>query len=208
MFQSLFDSEKPIWRGMSLLADILLLSLFWFFLSLPLFTLGASTAALYDATVKCVRAGKSGALSRFFQTFRREFAVSVPAVLISGAVLAGLLWILRQLWGMAFSLPQLLIPAAAYLVLLCIPVGAICWMFPLLSRFTFQPLGLLRVSLQFALAHLPSTLLVVLLLAVAWALSVTLLLPMLVAPCLTALAWSLVMERAFQKHMPPESRTA
>ena len=72
MFSSLFNPEAPFWRLMSSLVDLLALSLLWVFTSLPLITLGASTAALYDAAARCVRQGKSGALSRYFSTFRRE----------------------------------------------------------------------------------------------------------------------------------------
>ena len=46
---SLFDPERPLWRGLGTLADVLVLSAMWFTASLPLFTLGASTTALYDA---------------------------------------------------------------------------------------------------------------------------------------------------------------
>ena len=72
MFSSLFNPEAPFWRLMSSLVDLLALSLLWVFTSLPLVTLGPATAALYDAAARCVRQGKSGALARYFSTFRRE----------------------------------------------------------------------------------------------------------------------------------------
>ena len=37
---SLFDPERPLWRGLGTLADVLVLSAMWFTASLPLFTLG------------------------------------------------------------------------------------------------------------------------------------------------------------------------
>ena len=75
-------------------------------------------------------------------------------------------------------------------------------MFPLLSRFTFSLRGLLWTSLQFSLAHLPSTILILAAAGAAFLANELLLVPILVTPCLTALFWSLLMERAFRKHLP------
>ena len=52
MWRKLFDPTALFWRWMSTLADVLLLSLLWFFTSLPLLTLGAATTALYDASTR------------------------------------------------------------------------------------------------------------------------------------------------------------
>lgn len=203
MFGSLFNPEALVWRWMSHLADVLVLSLLWLLLSLPLFTLGAATTALYDAAARCVRRGNHGAWRRFFHTFRAEFLTSTLVTVVWGLLLSGLFWIFRQLWAAALAVGAgMSVVAAAYLVALLIPAGAFCWMFPLLSRFTFRPLGLIWTSLQFSLAHLPSTAAVVLFTLAAGVASGYLLLPMLVSPCLTALFWSLLMERAFDRHMP------
>ena len=35
---SLFDQERPLWRGLGTLADVLVLSAMWFTASPPLFT--------------------------------------------------------------------------------------------------------------------------------------------------------------------------
>ena len=77
-------------------------------------------------------------------------------------------------------------------------------MFPLLSRFTFSFGALNRTAGQFFMAHLPSSVLLALLLAVsAWA-CFRFLFPIFFIPCVEALLASFLVERAFQKHMPPE----
>ena len=98
---------------------------------------------------------------------------------------------------------QLVIPTGA---LLFFALGTACWMFPLLSRFEFSLGGLLRTAIQFFIVHLPSSLLLTLLLAgSAWACA-KFLFPVFFLPCTAALAASLLIERAFLRHMPQEER--
>lgn len=190
---------------MSKLVDVLGLSLLWLFCSLPLFTIGAATTALYDSVARCVRGGANGPFSRFFRTFRREFATSTAVAVAWGALLVVLGLLLRLLWNAASAGPVSAVAAVACsLVFLLVPVGAVCWMFPLLSRFTFRPAGLMLAGLRFALGYLPYTVVIVAAGTAAVLASGFLWFPALVLPCLTALFWSVMMERAFRKYMPEE----
>lgn len=190
---------------MSRLVDILALSLLWLFCSLPLFTVGAATTALYDSAVRCVRGGANGPFRRFFHTFRREFAVSTAVTVVWGALLASLGLLLRLLWRAALAGSASVAAAVACsLLFLLVPVGAACWMFPLLSRFTFRPAGLMLAGLRFALGYLPYTAATVAAGAAAVLAGGFLWFPALVLPCLTALFWSVMMERAFRRYMPGE----
>ena len=203
MFASIFNPENGLWRLVAKFADVLALSVLWLLCSVPLVTLGAATAALYDACVKCLRGGERSAWRRYLRTFRREVPVAALATVVWGALLLAMVWILRVLWAGALAdVAGAPTAAAAYFVLLLIPVGGFCWMFPILSRFTFRAGGLMMTSLRFALGYLPRTVLIVLVtlaaVLVVWALVV----PVLVLPCLTALAWSLVMEPVFRTYQP------
>ena len=80
-------------------ADILLLSALWLICSIPLVTLGAATAALYDAAVKCVRGGEQASWRRFLRTFWQELVTATIVTVIWGAALLGMVWILRVLWA-------------------------------------------------------------------------------------------------------------
>lgn len=205
MGASIFNPENAFWRMVSKFADVLALSALWLVCSVPVLTMGAATAALYDATVKCVRGGERSAWRRFLRTFRRELLTAAAATAIWGGALLLMVWILRVLWAGALAdvsgAPTL---AAAYFVLLLVPFGALCWMFPLLSRFTFRVGGLIWMGLRFAMGYLPYTLGIVLVTLGAALCAWTLVVPALVLPCLTALVWSLMMERVFRKYMPRE----
>ena len=189
------------WRWMAKLADVLVLSLLWLLCSVPIVTVGAATAALYDAAARCVRGGENGPWGRFLRTFRAELSTAIPAALACGLPLLLFFWIFRWLRLAAQAgVPGMEVLSAAYLVVLILPVGTFCWMFPLLSRFTFRPLGLLWTAFPLALAHLPSTVMVVLLTVAVVAVSLWLVVPIFFAPCLLILLWSLFMEPVFRRH--------
>ncbi len=204
MFASIFNPETPFWQKISSFADILGLSLLWLLTALPLFSVGSATAALYDASARCVRTGKSGAIVRYLTVFRRELLPSIPLTLMALAGLSllsapmGLFW-----WATVQNMAGGSLALAAYGVVLLIPLGAFCWLFPLLSRFALPPLGLVKVSCQLSVAYLPRTVAAVLVTILAILLSALFWFPMLVLPCITALLWSYLMEGPFQAHQPP-----
>lgn len=203
---NLFNPDALFWRWCSRILDIMVLSLCWFFCSLPVVTVGAASAALYDAAVHGVRWDEAGACARFFRTFRRELKTAVPAALLWGAALVVLLWCGQQI-GVAIQDPGPVLAATALLVaLLLFVLGTVSWLFPLLSRFTFSFGALNRTAGQFFIVHLPSSVLLALLLAVsAWACAQLWVLIFFV-PCTETLLASFLVERAFRKHMPPEER--
>ena len=78
MKNSLFNSENWLWSPFSLVADFLILSCLWLLCSIPVLTLGAATAAMYDCCARCMKDGDRAMFSRFFRTFRRELSHSIP----------------------------------------------------------------------------------------------------------------------------------
>lgn len=197
----LFDPGSRFWRWVDRVGDVLVLSLLWTVCSAPVVTLGAASTALYDAAVHCVRGGERTPYSRFFRTLRRELKTAILAWLAWGGGLAAALaahFALAQSTGGSQAALTL---AAACLAPALIPAGALCWLFPLLSRFDYTFAALSRTALQFWFAHLPSTLAMAALLAVCVNICFQLLLPVCCLPCLLALAHSLFAERAFQRHI-------
>ena len=205
MFSSLFNPESPFWRKIGAFSDILMLSVLWVFTSLPVITLGAATAGLYDASARCVRQGRAGTLARYFGTFRREFKCGAGLSVIFLALFFLLSIPLRFFWAaVTADLAGARIALAAYAIVLILPLGALCWVFPILSRFTFSVWGAVKVSFQFSIAYLPYTVLFVITLLVSalgcalyWA-------PVLILPGLLALFWSLFIEKIFARYIPSQ----
>lgn len=200
----IFNPDNFFWKCFDKMADVVGLSLLWFLCSLPVLTIPAASTALYDCAVRCVRGGEPTVYSRFFRTFKREFKLITPAGLLwGGAVLLPMAGS-RILAAASQGSRLLAVLAVMYYVLMVIPAGMLCWLFPLASRYrlTFRELN--RTALQLWLAHLPSTVVMAALLALCVDVTAQLLLPVCCLPCLLALAHSLFVERAFRKHMPEE----
>ena len=196
-----FNPEKGIWVWLSTLVDIFGLSILWITLCLPLVTAGPATAALYYTVVKCVRGRESGAFGYYFRSFRTNFKVGLLAGLIVLPLALALLgghfvvrWYGTRLGGMAYVL------YVAYYFALLLPAGVLCWLFPLLGRFDYHVGALVRMAFQLTAAHLPSTVVVVLLTAQTAVFCLERWWPVLFMPVVATLLISLFFERIFQLH--------
>lgn len=73
MLQGLFDYDNPVWRYIGKFGDLMLLNLLWIICSIPVFTIGASTTAVYYVTLKLVRDEDGYTFRSFFRSFRENF---------------------------------------------------------------------------------------------------------------------------------------
>ncbi len=200
MLGRVFCYQGWLWRALNTLTDILTLSVLWLLCSIPVLTLGAATTALYDSVVRCIRYKQSGHYERFFRTFKNELVPGLLLTLLWGAVAALGLWMLALLRQYSAEAPTAMAAGAAYYVALILPLGAACWVFPILSRCAMSFGALNKTALKFAAGHLPSTVVLVLMTAEIARLSVRWLFPLAFMPAVLMLLWSLFTEPAFKKH--------
>ena len=203
MFGNLFNPQNSFWQTIDRLSDLLILSLLWLICSLPLVTVGAASTALYDTAAHCFRGQEPMPWRRFFHTFRRELPCAAIVTVAWGALLGLLVWALELIWAAAAAgsaaAPLVLVFC---LVLMILPVGAACWMFPLLSRFTFRPVGLMMTALRLAVGCLPRTVALVLIALVSAALVWVLLFPVVILPGAAAWLFAVLMEPVFRRYQP------
>lgn len=200
MKNSLFNSENWIWQPFGLVADFLILSCLWLICSIPVVTVGAASAAMYDCCARCIKDGDRALFSRFFRTFRRELLKSIPSVLLWAMILAGLVFLMRCFTGSAAGTDGNLVLAYAMVFFLAVAVGIASWVFPLLSRFTFGFAGLNLTAVRLALGHLPRTMaLGAVNIAAGW-LCLRLLMPVMVVPGIAALLSAYILEPVFKPY--------
>lgn len=200
MANNLFDPESFAWKPFGYLADILILSLMWVVCSIPVVTVGASTAALYDAVVHGLRRKEAVIYGRFWNTFKAEFLSALPQTLLWGVLTLGGFFLLRGFTGSAAPSDAAVVAAVAGAALLLFLSGMSCWVFPLLSRFTFHFSGLAATSVKLAFSRPFTTLFLALTLwGCAW-LCLRFLLPIFCLPALLMLLWSFPLERVFAKY--------
>lgn len=91
MYERIFHSDNPFWGGMGRLFDIVELNLLWLLCTLPLFTVGPASVALYSAMLALLRGKETYPHRDFFRAFRADFRRNVLAGLLLAAV-GGFLW--------------------------------------------------------------------------------------------------------------------
>lgn len=90
MFQGIFNYDNPVWRFVGKLGDLILLNILWIICSIPIFTIGASTTAVYYVTLKLVRDDDGYTIKSFFRSFKENFKQATALwlmFLVTGLVL-------------------------------------------------------------------------------------------------------------------------
>ena len=82
----MFNQDSTLMTILNKAADMVVLSVLWCLCSLPLLTLGASSAALYHTAVKVIRQNRGYAFADFRDSFkgslRQTFPFTVLLVLV------------------------------------------------------------------------------------------------------------------------------
>ena len=88
MFRSLFDPNSAFFRGMERVWTLVVLNVLWVLCSLPVVTIGPSTAALYQVLGKVIQGGGQPHGEKIFRRMAGELQVC-PAGMAAHAGGAG-----------------------------------------------------------------------------------------------------------------------
>lgn len=204
MFRNLLRPDSPLMITMNNITDCIFLSLFWILGCFPVVTLGASFAALYDASYRGMRKGEKHSWQRFFHVFRTNWKAGILPTVAVLAVFSGAVFLLIKIWNAAVAqqISFMLFAAGAFLGMLIL--GTVSLAFPILSRFENSFLSLMRNTILLGFANLPRTLLLGILNAAAIFLCARYVFPLFFLPSLAALIGSLLIEPMFKPFMNPE----
>ena len=205
MFRNLFKPDSALMITMRRITDYIFLSLFWMLCCIPVVTIGASTAALYDASFRAFRRNERNTWQRFFQVFRTNWKAGILPTLIFLAAGWGLLKAAVALWNLAVAgtISWMLFAALAFVAVVLL--GVLSVLFPVLSRFENSLGGLLKNTLFLALANLPRTAILGAVNAVALFLCARIVVPLFFVPSLAAMAGSYLLEPMFKPYMNDEN---
>lgn len=91
MLQGLFNYDNPVWRFIGKLGDLILLNVLWIICSIPVFTIGAATTAVYYVTLKLARNEDDSTIKSFFRSFASNFkqATAIWLVLMALGLILG-----------------------------------------------------------------------------------------------------------------------
>ena len=194
--RGLFNPERGLWRLMGYFGDAVVLSLQWLLFSIPVVTLGPATAALYDCAVHNLRRGEDDLPGRFWRSFKRDWKIGALSALLWLVVTVTPLVLLYQSARRGAS--GVVLGALVLLAFFLLALG--CWVFPLLSRFTFSFAALQSTAVRLGLGHiLRSAALAALVPATLW-LCLRFIVPTFFLPAAAALLASLLIEPVFAQY--------
>lgn len=202
----LLDINNPIMRFLTAMFDLMALSVLWAVFSLPIFTMGAASTALYSAAYHHVRKGEDYLWNSFFSAFKENFKRSTLTWLVALAILGFLgadALLLRSLILQGYSFGWF------YGVTLALVVLALTWTVYLAAyaaRFNGTVKEVLRYSFMLLRAHPVKMLCVMVLVMGGMALALTLPATVIFIPATVYWGATFPIEWTFLKHMRPEDK--
>ena len=198
--------DNPVMRGLSRVTECLVLSILWLVFSLPIFTLGAASIALYDTVYHYIRRGEDYLWHTFWSAFKESFKRGAGAGLIAVLALVLLFFdslVFRSLYLQGKPLGHLYWVILGMMAIVC---GWAQFLFAYCARFEGGVLESVRLSFLLMAAHPLKSLMVLLFVAIAVAL--ILIVPFLVFLLPAFVCWlsSITIEQIFFAHMSEEDR--
>lgn len=158
----IFDVEGPLFSGLSRMADLIWLNVLFIVCSIPIFTIGASTTALYYVTLKMVKNEECYITKSFFRSFKQNFRQSTVIWLIM-LVVGGLLFtdylIMNGKIADISTMPDTVRKVILVILLMAalVYLFTLRYVFPLLARFDNTVKNTIRNALIISIRHLPLT---------------------------------------------------
>lgn len=203
MFRNLLKPDSGLMIFMTQVTDVLFLSMFFMLGCIPVITMGASFAALYDTVYRGFRRGEKETWRRFLHSYRVNWKVSIlPTILFLIFVIA-LGFAMIQQWNATVLGGSSWAMFAAVAVVMVVLVGVLSLLFPMLSRFDSDFTSLIRNTALLAMSNLPRTILLgILNLLVAFA-CIRYIIPLFFLPAIGSLLSTFLIEPMFRPYLPP-----
>lgn len=203
-----FNLDNGLFTFLGKLCDVIILSLLWLVLCIPIITIGPATTALYYACVKVLRGERGYLMTEFFRSFKLNFkrGAMIGIILTVVAIILGV-DIYASANNNVMNGKTNAILYGIYISLAILTLSISIYIFPLLSRFEMNTKQLFKAAAIMAIKHLPSTVCMIVV-TVAAGFGMIFVLPSAFLPGVTALINSLFLERIFKIYMPKEEEQA
>ncbi|HHU71297.1 MAG TPA: YesL family protein [Clostridiales bacterium] len=197
-----FNLENGFFTTLSKLTDIIILSVIWFFICIPIITIGPATTALYYTTVKAIRRERGYLFREFFKSFKQNFKRGAISGVIMTIIALFLGFDILWAWMNTSAIENGSILLGIFIALSVMFICFSIYVFPILSRFEMTIKQLFKAALFMSVRHLPSTVVMFAIIAIC-AIGIFFM-PILIfiIPAGATLIISLLMERIFKKYMP------
>ena len=158
---NVFQMNSPFMRGIRKIVELMYIGMLWFICSIPLVTLGAATAALYEVLLKAAK-NQEGYLSKSFlgafkNNFKQGTCIWLPIAL------AEVLFSVNLFYYGVLGGGNFVLQTVVFSVLLILVTALSSYVFPIIARFEMRAGDIFRNAVLMSVAYLPKTLLMVVL---------------------------------------------
>ena len=162
---NIFSYESKFSQVMLKLSYSCWLNLLWFICSIPVFTIGASTTALYTVTLKIADETESNNTKQFFQAFKRNFVQATRLwliMLLAGILIGADLYIVSHMRAASTGFPAVIwtLGLALNICAAIIYTVILMYVFPLLARFENTDIEMIKNSFLIGIHYLFCTIMV------------------------------------------------
>lgn len=151
----IFDMDSPLFRGLSKLADIMILNVIFLICCIPIVTIGASVTAMSYVTLK-MKDGEEGYIFRtFFRSFKQNFkqATIIWLILLFLSVFMVLDFvIIGSMEGTMAAAMKVLVSMGGMILLM-----VFIYVFPLQARFYNSIKATIQNAILLSVANFPKT---------------------------------------------------
>ncbi len=152
--------DGPFIKFMSLIADIIMLSVIWFLLCIPIVTIGPATTAMYYVMTRRIYEKESYIFSDFFKSFKQNFVQSMLtwlAITIPIIIVFFNMYIVSR--GYVFANNEVVanIALVIYVFILFELILMNIYAFPIIARFHMSFKETLKTSFALSNKHLPTS---------------------------------------------------
>lgn len=167
---TLFNPENKFWNFMGKITDVACMSILWLITSLPIITIGASTAAFYSFALDAVQDEEGSVIGSYFSAFRENFKKATVLWLLQLVLTVFLVVNLYAAWNfyMIKGFVGLgLLSVALFGLLVCVGTGL--YLYPILVSYDFSVKKVITDSFIMAVANPHVTISVLVLFALSGA---------------------------------------
>lgn len=205
-----FSPDAPFMRGMSRIADLMILNLLFLLTSVPIVTIGAASTAMYTVCFRFGTERESGVVRSYFAAFRDNFKTAttiwIMLLIVAAALILNGLYFFLRVSSWLFYL------TIVFAILLIVDLLILSYAFPLLSQFDNKSFGTIRNALFLSIGFLPRSILIaainllpwILLLFYPWTFLQFAFVWVAIYFGLAAFINAIILKRIFARYMPEE----
>lgn len=203
-----FSLDNPIFQVLSKMTDAVILSVLWVIFSIPVFTMGAASTALYYTVHKTLRRSRGYICPNFWNSFKQNFKQSTILWLILLVIYAIFGWDMYLTWQFLKNGMQWGLMFYLFLGLILLTIVWNIYIVAYSARFENTKKNTMKNAAAIAIVNFGWSFLILLLFLLGVFIVCIIPFMLFLVPAVTTVFYDMILERIFRKYMSEEDLAA